>query len=105
MGSLVDKSRRRSQTVGPRPLKGRGTVNALVYPRTHLAPHTFVHVGADQLPGYQTTRLHDFIRKQEGTEIFDGRKDHVNRLVMHYVELQRYSQQQTMERPLTREVP
>ena len=25
-------------------------------------------------------------RKQEGTEIFDGRKDHVNRLVMHYVE-------------------
>ena len=27
-----------------------------------------------------------FCRKQEGTEIFDGRKDHVNRLVMHYVE-------------------
>ena len=25
-------------------------------------------------------------RKQEGTEIFDGRKAHVNRLVMHYVE-------------------
>ena len=27
-----------------------------------------------------------YLRKQEGTEIFDGRKDHVNRLVMHYVE-------------------
>ena len=26
------------------------------------------------------------LRKQEGTEIFDGRKDHVNALVMHYVE-------------------
>ena len=25
-------------------------------------------------------------RKQKGTEIVDGRKDHVNRLVMHYVE-------------------
>ena len=32
------------------------------------------------------SRLNLSLRKQEGTEIFDGRKDHVNKLVMNYVE-------------------
>ena len=32
------------------------------------------------------SRLNLSLRKQEGTEIFDGRKDHVNKLVIHYVE-------------------
>merc|ERR1719431_640821 len=74
--SLVDKSRRRSQNVGhPRLVKGRGQAS-----QNSLQPLT------PSLPSYNTARLHDYIRKQEGTEIFDGRKDHVNRLVMHYVE-------------------
>jgi len=74
--SLVDKSRRRSQNVGhSRLVKGRGQAS-----QNSLQPLT------PSLPSYSTARLHDYIRKQEGTEIFDGRKDHVNRLVMHYVE-------------------
>ena len=32
------------------------------------------------------SKVNSQVKKQEGTEIFDGRKDHVNRLVMHYVE-------------------
>jgi len=82
----------RSQNLPTRLLKGRPSKLRRPHPRIP----NFAYLPAELLPGYETFKLHEVIRKQEGTQIFDGRKPDV----IHYVDSPEI---QTTEKPADKE--